>query len=74
MVSVSMFDTDKVYFGSMSALEVIIHQLFEICTNERLFSIHMVTIKLSWQVEKIFNLTWLSLCERCYEINSVLSN
>ena len=34
----------KVYFDSMFALELIIHICCEICTNERLFSIHVVTI------------------------------
>ena len=54
MVSVSMFDTDKVYFDSMSALERITHELFEICTSERLFGVHVVTTISSLQVEKIF--------------------
>ena len=54
MVSVSMFDTDKVYFDFMSALEPIIHILFEICTSERLFGVHVVTTISSLQVEKIF--------------------
>ena len=39
MASVSMFDTDKVYFDSMSAVELIIHILFEICTSESLFGV-----------------------------------
>ena len=54
MVSVSMFDTDKVYFDSTPALELIIHILCEICTSERLFGIHVVTTISSLQVEKIF--------------------
>ena len=54
MVSVSMFDTDKVYFDSMSALKLITHILFEICTSERLFGVHVVTPISSLLVEKIF--------------------
>ena len=54
MVSVSMFDPDKVYFDSMSALQFIIHILFEIYTNERLFIVHVVTMVSSWQVDNIF--------------------
>ena len=53
MVSVSMFDTDKVYFDSMSALERIMHDLFEICTSERLSGVHVVTTISSLPVEKI---------------------
>ena len=53
MVSVSMFDTDTVYFDSMSALKLIIHILFEICTSNRLFGVHVVTTISSFQVEKI---------------------
>ena len=53
MVSVSMFDTDKVYFDSMSALELIIHILFEICTSESLFGVHVVTTISSLHFEKI---------------------
>ena len=40
MVSVSMFDTDKVYFDSISAFELHTCTLFEICTSESL-SVHM---------------------------------
>ena len=56
MVSVLMFDAYKVYFDSVSALELMIHILFEICTNERLFRVYMwlCTMISSWQVEKIF--------------------
>ena len=54
MVSVSMFDTDKVYFDSLSALERIMHELFEICTSESFLGVHVVTTISSLQVEKIF--------------------
>ena len=53
MVSVSMFDTDMLNFDSTSALERIIHELFEIRTSERLFGVHVVTTISSLQVEKI---------------------
>ena len=49
-MSVSMFDTDKVYLDSVSAVEIIIYILFEICTSERLFGVHVVTTISSWQV------------------------
>ena len=54
MVSVSMFDTDKLYFDSMSALERIMHELFEICTSDWLFGVHVVTTISPLQAEKIF--------------------
>ena len=54
MVSVSMFDTYKVYFDFMSALEDIIHTLLEMCTNESFFSLRVVTTISCLQVEKIF--------------------
>ena len=54
MVSVSMFDTDKIYFDSMSALEHIIHTLLEMSTNESFFSLRVVTTIPCLHVEKIF--------------------
>ena len=49
-----MFDTDKVYFLSISAFEFTLYTLFEIRTNERLFRAHVVTKISCLLVEKIF--------------------